>query len=131
MNLEFLSGLALTTVMLVAVAYVIKELVGDRVGDLKNIRHYLGEAFEKYVSREAKPVNSHLIDSIGRVMAHSGDSTRPMKVRLNLESWPARMNSTADSLAPVGTPVKVIEVDGPILVVEASDDVAELSDTSN
>jgi len=121
MNLEFLSGLALTTVTFAALAYVIKELVGARVGDPKSVRHYLGEALEKYVSREAKPVNSHLIGLIGVVMAHSGDSARPMKVRLNLESWPARMHATADGLAPVGTSVKVTEVDGPILVVEASD----------
>ncbi len=120
MNLEFLSGLALTVVALVALAYLIKEIVGDRIGDLRNVRRYVREASEKYVSSEAKPVNSHLVGSIGKVMAHTDDGARPMNVRLNLEFWPARMKSTADCLAPVGTSVNVVEVDGPVLVVEAS-----------
>ena len=128
MNLDFLSGLALTTVMLATLAYLIKEIVGDRVGNLKNIRHYLAEAFAKYVSSEAKPVNNHLIGLIGKVIAHSSDSAHPLSVRLNLEFWPARLISAEDSLVAVGASVKVISVEGTILVVEASDDVAELPD---
>jgi membrane protein implicated in regulation of membrane protease activity len=128
MNLEFLSGLALVTVTLAVVIYVIKELIGDRVGDLKKGNRKLAKAFRKYVSREAAPVNSHLIGSIGTVIAHSGDGDRPMRVRLGLELWPARMRAEANSLVAVGTSVEVTEVDGPVLVVVASGDVAELLD---
>ncbi len=130
MILEFLIGLAMLTVALAALGYIIWGLIGFQVGDLASIRRNLAKAFDRFSLSEAKPVNEHLIGSIGKVVAHFGDSDRPMRVRLNLESWPARLNSTAGSHVAVGTLVKVIEVDGPILVVEASDDAAESSNTS-
>ena len=121
MNLEFVSGLALIVVVLGAVAYIVKEYFDIQAGDLKNVPRRLIEAFEKHQSREAKPVNSHLIGVVGKVTAHSNDSDRPMRVRLNLESWPARSSPVADDLAQVGTSVKVTEVDGPVLVVEVTE----------
>lgn len=130
MNLEFLSGFALVAVTLGILVYIVKEFFDIRAGDLKNVRQYFVKAFAGTQSREAKPVNSHLIGVIGKVTAHSGDSDRPMRVRLNLESWPARSGSTTEELAPVGASVKVTEVDGPVLVVEA-DCVGNQDVTSN
>jgi len=117
MTLNFLSGLLLTTAVLAIAAYVIKEMVVDRLGDVKNIRTYFSGILERYLRSEAKPVNDHLIGSIGKVVAHSDDSARPMKVRLGMELWPARLNSTGQ--LGVDTVVKVAAVDGPVLVVEA------------
>ncbi len=122
MSLEFLSGLALIIVTLGAVSFAIKEFFDIEAGDLKNLgRSLAGSIEKKRESREAKPINSHLIGLIGTVTAHSGDSDRPMRVRLNLESWPARLISSAAGLAPVGSSVKVAEVDGAVLIVEAHD----------
>lgn len=126
MNLQFLSGLLLVIVAFGALAYLVKEFFDIRASNLQHIRHYLAEAFERRASREAKPINGHLIGVAGEVTAHSGDRDRPMRVRLNLESWPARLRSTASNLVPVGASVKVTEVDGPVLIVEAADDVQEL-----
>ena len=110
----------LTTVALAVIAYLIKEIVGDRVGDLKNARSILANSASRYVVSEAKPVNEHLVGSIGKVIAHSGDSGRPMRVRVGLELWPARLQSGEDEALPVDTPVEVVAVDGPVLVVGAS-----------
>jgi membrane protein implicated in regulation of membrane protease activity len=131
MNLEFLSGLALIAVTLGVLAYLITEFFDIRIGDLKNVRRNIAEAFEKRESREAKPINSHLIGVIGKVTAHSDDNDRPMRVRLSLESWPARLSSAADALAPVGASVKVIEVDGPVLIVEAIEEAEASPPASN
>ena len=131
MSLEFLSGLALVIVAVCVLAYIVKEFFDIRVSELKNVRRYLAEAFEKHASREAKPANSHLIGVIGKVTAYSGDRDRPMRVRVNFESWPARLSSTGNNLAPVGASVKVTEVDGPVLIVQAIDDAQQLPATSN
>ena len=128
MNLEFLSGLALTAAALAALVYVIYGMFGDQFPDLKNVRHNLAEAYEKYASREAKPVNDHLIGSLGSVVSHTGDSDCPMKVRVNLEFWPARLSASAGKLVSIGDSIRVQEVDGSVLVVEASDAVAESAD---
>lgn len=122
MSLQFLSGLALIIVTVCVLAYIAKEFFDIRASELKNVRRHLAEAFEKHAPREAKPVNSHLIGVTGKVTAHSGDRDRPMRVRLNFESWPARSRSIASDLAPVGALVKVTEIDGPVLIVEVIDD---------
>jgi membrane-bound ClpP family serine protease len=127
-NLEFLSGLALTAAALAALIYVIYGMFGDRIPDLKNVRHNLAEAYEKYVAREAKPVNDHLLGSLGPVVSHTGDSDCPMRVRINLEFWPARMSTSAGQPVSIGDSIRVKAVDGSVLVVEASDVVAESSD---
>jgi len=125
MNLEFFTGLALISFALAALAYIVAGLVGFRINDLTRVRHYFANAFQQVAPSETKSVNAHLVGLIGKVIAHSADTARPMRVRLNLESWPARLNSTADSAFSVGAAVKVTKVDGPVLVVEAAGDVAE------
>ena len=124
MNLDFLSGLLLTTVTLAVLVFLIKEIVGVRVSDQKKTRRYSVDGLGKLLGREAKPVNDHLIGSIGKVIAHSSDSARPVKVRLGLELWPARLDSTDEVDLPVGAAVKVTAVDGPVLVVVAATDQA-------
>ena len=118
MSLEFFSGLALVTVTIGVIGYIVKELFDIGFGDLKRTLPQLVAAYRRNAAREAKPVNSHLVGVVGEVTGHSGDSERPMRVRLNFESWPARSGSAADSLAPVGAAVRVIEVAGAVLVVE-------------
>lgn len=130
MTFEFISGLALVVVTLAALVYVIKELGGFRSVDLRRMRQNLSAAFERYSLREAAPINDHLIGLTGKVTACSDDMARPLSIRVNLEYWPARPASPADSVASVGTSVKVIEVDGPVLVVEATDDSAGPAVTS-
>jgi membrane protein implicated in regulation of membrane protease activity len=122
MSLEFLSGLALVIVTLAALVYVIRELEWFKGVDLRLVRHNLVDAVERYSSREAKPVNDHLIGLTGKVTARTEDTARPLSIRVNMEHWPARLASPADGVASVGTSVKVVEVDGPVLVVEAIDD---------
>jgi membrane protein implicated in regulation of membrane protease activity len=122
MSLDFLSGLLLTTVVLAMIAYIVKELAADRAGDLKKAQRFLSDTLTKYVGNEAKPVNDHLIGSIGKVVAHSDVRARPMRVRLGLEFWSARTDRTEGRPLPVGASVKVTAVDGPILVVESTSD---------
>jgi membrane protein implicated in regulation of membrane protease activity len=123
-DLDFLSGLLLTSVALTIVVYVVWEIVADRVGDLTKVRHSLAELLKSHFRGDAKPVNDHLIGSVGTVISHSDDSTRPMKVRLGLELWPARPRSGEQNRLPVGTPVEVTAFDGPIVVVEATSEGA-------
>ncbi|MDH3420723.1 MAG: NfeD family protein [Gammaproteobacteria bacterium] len=126
MNLDFLSGLLLITVTLAIVFFVAKEIFGDRrAGDRQAQRHW-AHALEWFSGSETKPVNEHLIGSAGEVISHSGDSARPMRVRLGFETWPARPGSTEDNPLPVGSAVEVIEVDGAVLVVVAGSDPAGL-----
>lgn len=124
MNLDFLSGLLLTAVTLAVLVFLIKEIVGVRVSDQKKTRQYSVGGLGKLLGREAKPVNDHLIGSIGKVIAHSSDSARPMRVRLGLELWPARLDSTDEARLPVDASAKVTAVDGPVLVVVAATHVA-------
>ena len=121
MSFEFLSGLALVLVTLGLLVYIVKEFFDIRVGDLKGVGQRIAAVSETASTREAKPVNSHLIGVIGQVTGHSGDSDRPMRVRLNLESWPARLGSAAVGLPAVGSSVRVADVDGAVLVVEAAE----------
>lgn len=122
LSFDFLVGLVLVVVALGVLAFIIKECFEFRIGDLKNAHRQLRRTIETHSPRDAKPVNDHLIGVIGEVTAHSGDSERPMRVRLRLESWPARLPAAAGDLAPVGSSVAVVAVDGPVLVVEATDD---------
>lgn len=122
MDLEFLSGLLLTTVTLAILVYVVWQIVADRVGDLTKVRHSLAGLLTTHLGSDAKPVNDHLIGSTGTVISHSDDSTRPMKVRLGPELWPARLNSAEQDPLPVDTPVEVTAFDGPVVVVEATSD---------
>ena len=121
MSFEFISGLALVVVTLGVLIYIVKEFFDIRLGDLRRVRQRVVQAYSTASPREAKPVNSHLIGVIGQVVGHSGDSDRPMRVRLNFESWPARPGPTAVALPAVGSSVEVTEVDGAVLVVEAAD----------
>jgi len=125
MNLDFLSGLLLATVTLAVVIFLIREVVSVRGSDQKKTEQSSVDGFGKFLGREAKPVNDHLIGSIGKVIAESSDSTRPIRVRLGAELWPARPDSADQAQLSVGTDVKVAAVDGPILVVVAAIDVTE------
>lgn len=120
MGWEFLSGLALVSFTLGVIVYIVKELVGTRSGDRTSVREHFRAAVEKYSSTESSDVNDHLIGLTGKVISHSDDPERPMRVRISHEYWPARMGSTDDSTVSVGTPIRVTAVDGPILVIEAS-----------
>jgi len=130
MNLDFLSGLLLVTVTLAIVFFVTKEFFGDRRSGDRKTQRYWAHAIEWFSGSETKPVNEHLIGSVGKVISHSGDSARPMRVRLGLESWPARLGSTEEGRLPIGSAVKVLEVDGAVLVVVAGSDLAGLPNGS-
>lgn len=118
MSLNFLSGFLLTVALLAILGYAVKEVLADRVGDFGQMWHRLRSAAAHHAGSEAKPVNDHLIGLPGTVVAHSDDVTRPMRVRLSHEFWPARSDATAQNQLPVGTPIKVIAVDGLTVVVE-------------
>lgn len=125
MSLDFVSGLLLATVTLAALFFLIKEIVGERFPDHKKTQRYLADVSAKLFGAEAKPVNEHLIGSTGKVIAHSDDSGRPLRVRLGPELWAARLESTEGARLPVGTAVKVMAVDGAVLVVAAETEPAE------
>jgi membrane protein implicated in regulation of membrane protease activity len=124
MNLEFLSGLLLGIAALAAVAYIAKETIAVRlrrrirIDDLVQACRRLVRGFA--VHGDAKPVNAQLIASLGKVVAHTADEARPMRVRVGLELWPARSHAPEPARLPVGTPIKVTGVAGPILIVESS-----------
>jgi len=120
MNLDFLSGILLITVVGATVIFVIRELRGDQATEPKKVRNSLASALEVLSGREAEPVNNNLIGSIGKVISHSSDTTRPMRVRLGPESWPARLHSAEENALPVGDAVEVVAVDGAVVVVVAS-----------
>ena len=122
MDLDFLSGLLLALVAFAILGYLIVALMdtGDR--DLNKRRHDLWGALTKMVASDAKPINDHLIGATGKVIAHSDDTARPMRVRINAELWPARSSSAHSNPPAVGVSIKVAAVDGPVLVVEASTD---------
>lgn len=122
MNLDFLSGLLLTVAALVILVYLVTAIVDSGDRDLKKLQENVSDAWKRTVASDTKPVNDHLIGATGKVIMRSDDTARPMRVRINLELWPARLSSTeGDSLA-VDTSVKVTAVDGPILIVEADSD---------
>jgi membrane protein implicated in regulation of membrane protease activity len=120
MNLDFLSGLLLTAAALAVLVFLLKETVVERISGQKKAQRYLGDALTKVLGGEAKPVNAHMIGAIGEVIESSGDSARPMRVRVSAERWPARLGSTEDIRLTVGTAIKVIAIDGAVLVVEAA-----------
>lgn len=77
----------------------------DRPSGHRKARRHLAHALERLSGGEAKPVNEHLIGSVGKVTSHSRDSTRSMRVRLGLESWPARLGLTEEDPLPLGNAV--------------------------
>lgn len=125
MDLERLSGLLLGIVALATIAYLAKEIVGMRIrrpvriSDLADFCRRAGRAVAAHTGNEAKPVNDHLIGSQGKVVAHTTDETRPMRVRVGLELWYARPHTPAQTPFAIGTPIEVTAVEGSILVVEA------------
>ena len=130
MNLDFLSGLLLTAAVLATAGFVVKELLDSRPFGEKKIRPRLSHFLEMLSGKKSEPVNNRLIGSIGEVIAHSGDSARPMMVRVHPELWPARQNSTTEAVLPVGTTVKIAAVDGPVLVVVATNELGESPDVA-
>jgi len=126
MDLERLSGLLLGIVALATVAYLAKEIIAIRVrrqfrlSDLIDASRRVARAVAGHAGSEAKPVNDHLIGSPGKVIAHSDDEDRPMRVRVGIELWFARSNAPEHAQLPVGTPIIVTAVEGTILTVEAS-----------
>jgi membrane protein implicated in regulation of membrane protease activity len=130
MNLNFLSGLLLITVVLAMVVFVAKEILDNRVSDdRRSIRKSL-RFWPRASGREPEPLNNHLIGLVGKVISHSGDTARPMMVRVHPELWPARQESTAVAPLPVGCVVRVAAVDGSVLVVEASTRLGESPNVS-
>jgi len=121
MSLDFVSGLLLAMLTLAVLAYAAKQLLGDYFIRLEKPKEQVAEALAKHLGGEAKPVNDHLIGSTGKVIAISDDSTAPMRVRLALEIWPARLASAKTTQLSVGTAIKVTYVDGPVLIVESTD----------
>lgn len=124
MNLDFLSGLLLITVLVTTAIFVIRELTSDRPTEHKKARNPLASALGLLSGGEAAPVNEHLIGSIGKVISHSSDSTRPMRIRLGPESWPARLPSTEENALAVGDAVEVVAIDGAVVIVVARDELA-------
>jgi membrane-bound ClpP family serine protease len=129
MNFNFISGFLLSAVTLGIVAYVIKEIFADQTSDFWKFPRLLADALTRRAGSEGKPVNAHLIASSGKVIAHSADDSRPMNVRVGVEHWAARLNSSDAAPLPVGTPVKVTAVDGHVLIVEATVDDSALAQT--
>lgn len=124
MTLDFLSGLLLAAVVAAIVYFVGKELLGDARPGNGSARQRLTHALDRLSGGEAKPVNEHLIGSVGKVVSHSADSTRPLRVRLGVESWAARLELNEDDPLPVGDAVKVVAVDGVVVIVRPEDRTA-------
>lgn len=108
MDLNLLSGLLLTAVVLFGLGYLIKELVGDRMA------RWVAE----YSAKPSMDPNSQLIGAIGRVVDDAGDGE--LSVRVGIERWNARLAAANGRPLPAGTPVKVTAVHGLVLVVEES-----------
>jgi membrane protein implicated in regulation of membrane protease activity len=120
MSLDVLSGLLLVSVTVAAFALIVKELAGPRLGDLGKLLRQAAHALAKHAESEPKPVNSHLIGATGEVVGHSDDAARPMRIRLGMEGWPARLESADRAPLPIGARVEVTAFDGPVAIVVPS-----------
>ena len=136
MDLERLSGLLLGIVALATIGYLAKEIIAMRMArplrmtDLTAagkrataVGKRAARAVAAHAASDGKPVNDHLIAQRGKVVAHTADANRPLRVRVGLELWFARAKVPPSASAPetlaVGTPVEVIAVEGSTLIVEA------------
>lgn len=120
MTFEFVVGLLLVLALLGALVFILKELLpGARLPSVS-----LSDALARQRSVEPEPINRHLIGMAGRVVRHTGDSERPMKVRLGPELWPALPESTAAGIPPIDTAVVVTAVRGPLVVIRPADETA-------
>ena len=128
MSLDFLSGLLLVAVVGATAIFVIKELTRDGATEHKKTRNRFTSALELLSGADAEPVNENMVGLIGKVISHSSDSARPMRVRLGPESWPARLDSIEEDALPVGETVEVIAVDGAVVVVVAKATPAQAPD---
>ena len=110
--MELFSGLLLTLVVIVIVAFVGRELITEDAGDV--LKKYLGDS---------SAVDAPMLGKRGTVENNTGELLR---VRIEGERW--RANSQIGIAYPVGTPIRVTAVNGLVLEVEqivAVDDPVE------
>lgn len=105
--MDFLSGLLLAAVVLVTLGFFIRELVGDRLATGSRARQ----------ERPAKAVNEYLVGATGTVVQHVDNDDAPLKIRIGIERWNARIAGEGDSTPDVGTEVEVTAVSGLVLTV--------------
>jgi membrane protein implicated in regulation of membrane protease activity len=106
--LDRLSGLLLLAVVLVIVAFLVKEFLWARVA----------AGLAKVSADDAKPVNAHLVGAVGQVIEPGrGESAARMKVRIGMERWDAELTSGADQALSTGTNIRVVAVRGLVLEV--------------
>ena len=106
--MDLLTGILLAGVVLFMVAFLRREIFGDRVGKLLAGR-----------SRQpAKSINDHLIGAIGKVVDDTVRDGGHVRVRIGIERWSAKLKSTDGRTLPVGAEVKVTAVTGLVLEVE-------------
>jgi hypothetical protein len=139
MSLEKISGFLLVLALLGALLYIFKELFSSVRLDFRQVS--LSDALGRQRNTEPEPINQHLVGMTGEVVRRDDDSERPMKIRLGLELWPARLEGAAaqaadaqaadvqaadvpaadNGLPAVGARVVVTAVQGPVVVVRPAD----------
>jgi membrane protein implicated in regulation of membrane protease activity len=107
--MNLLSGLLLTGVVLFILGFVLWELFGDRAA----------AAYARRSQTSAKGVNEHLIGSIGRVIEGPEDESGLLRVRIGAENWSARLRRRDADQPALGAEVKITDVDGLVLEIEA------------
>jgi hypothetical protein len=79
--------------LLGALLYIFKELFSSVRLDFRQVN--LSDALGRQRNTEPEPINNHLIGMTGEVVRRNHDSERPMRIRLGLELWPARLEGAA------------------------------------
>jgi membrane protein implicated in regulation of membrane protease activity len=106
--MDLLSGLLLTGIVLWIMTIVIRELFDESIS----------AGLARYFRSAPHPVEDALVGSIGNIIEVSGDGDSALRIRIGVEIWKARLQSS-DGMPSVGAEVRVTAVDGTVLHVEA------------
>ena len=105
--MDLLSGLLLAGVVLWILTIVIRELFDESIS----------AGLTRYFRSAAHPVEDRLVGSIGKIIEVSEEGDSPLRVRIGIEIWNARLRAS-DQTPSVGTEIRVTAVDGTVLDVE-------------
>lgn len=105
MDMDLLTGLLLTAVVVLGIGYAVRELAGD------TLKRFVAE----HTAQTSEDPNKRLIGARGEVVGAGSDNT--LKVRVGIERWDARLEPEPGPL-PAGTEVRIAGVEGLTLRVE-------------
>ena len=105
--MDLSSGLLLTGIVLWILTIVIRELFDESIS----------ASLTRYFRSASHPAEDALVGSIGKIIEVSEEGGSPLRVRIGIEIWNARLRAS-DQMPSVGTEVRVTAVEGTVLDVE-------------